>query len=276
MNFCPFWKEDAVRKIDLCLRRTKEKTDSRCHVSQYSKAGVISEAQKAMSLPGGHTLFPFSKVLKNSDVEAHFAEKPIVLEGTVVHGFGRGSKVLGTPTANIPAAPYLDLLNALPNGIFFGWAFLEDQERTTTESDSVADVDGFYEAVMSIGWNPVFKNQKKSIEAYLVHEFDRDFYGAQLRLAISGFIRLESTFESIDALKAQIAHDIVVAKGKPRSLLQMIVCRRRKLSASEVLFLLNIKMSPFVCQFFVCAEGLQEPMCQLSHVKPCLRESTKR
>ena len=39
----------------------------------------------------------------------------------MVTGFGRGSKQLGVPTANIDPEPLLEQLRALPKGVYFGW-----------------------------------------------------------------------------------------------------------------------------------------------------------
>ena len=47
---------------------------------------------------------------------------PLELKGEVVHGFGRGSKELGCPTANIPIEPYKDILETLPTGVYAAWA----------------------------------------------------------------------------------------------------------------------------------------------------------
>jgi hypothetical protein len=46
---------------------------------------------------------------------------PIRLAGPVVAGFGRGSKQLGVPTANISPAELAAALDALPSGVYFGW-----------------------------------------------------------------------------------------------------------------------------------------------------------
>lgn len=45
---------------------------------------------------------------------------PIRLSGRVIHGFGRGSKKLGVPTANLPPAPLAQQLAELPAGVYFG------------------------------------------------------------------------------------------------------------------------------------------------------------
>ena len=35
--------------------------------------------------------------------------------------------------------------------------------------------------VMSVGWNPFFKNESKTCEPWLLHKFDKDFYDKELR-----------------------------------------------------------------------------------------------
>ena len=45
---------------------------------------------------------------------------PLVLEGPVVSGFGRGSSKMGVPTANIEAEPLARTLAPLPLGVYFG------------------------------------------------------------------------------------------------------------------------------------------------------------
>ena len=68
------------------------------------------------------------------------ALSPVVtLKGPVVHGFGRGSKQLGIPTANLPAEELEAVLRDVPAGVYCGWA-------------SVGASDRAYKMVMSIGW----------------------------------------------------------------------------------------------------------------------------
>ena len=50
-------------------------------------------------------------------------------------------------------------------GIYCGWA-------------SVGTSPQVYQMVMSVGWNPFYKNEKKTVEPWLLHTFDEDFYGA--------------------------------------------------------------------------------------------------
>lgn len=45
---------------------------------------------------------------------------PVKLWGDVAPGFGRGSKKLGTPTANLPPEPLAKEIEGLPLGVYFG------------------------------------------------------------------------------------------------------------------------------------------------------------
>ncbi len=49
------------------------------------------------------------------------ADGPVHLQGSVVHGLGRGSKQMGTPTANLDPAPLASTLRGLNQGVYFGW-----------------------------------------------------------------------------------------------------------------------------------------------------------
>ena len=46
---------------------------------------------------------------------------PLLLEGKVVAGFGRGSRKMGVPTANIAPEPLADKIQDLPLGVYFGY-----------------------------------------------------------------------------------------------------------------------------------------------------------
>lgn len=70
---------------------------------------------------------------------AYKLSEPITLGGPVVHGFGRGSKELGIPTANVPVESVRDQVDALDCGIYYGWATLRRLSQPV-------------KMVMSIGW----------------------------------------------------------------------------------------------------------------------------
>ncbi|XP_009375260.2 bifunctional riboflavin kinase/FMN phosphatase [Pyrus x bretschneideri] len=124
--------------------------------------------------------------------------EPWHIGGPVVKGFGRGSKVLGIPTANLSTEGYASLLSEHPSGVYFGWAGLSTR--------------GVFKMVMSIGSNPYFNNTEKTIEPWLLHDFDEDFYGEELHLIIVGYIRPEANFSSLESLIERIHEDGRIAE----------------------------------------------------------------
>ena len=55
------------------------------------------------------------------------------------------------------------------------------------------------------------------MEPHLLHLFSEDFYGEELKLVVAGYLRPELNFPSLEALKAAIAEDIALAKGRLES-----------------------------------------------------------
>lgn len=137
----------------------------------------------------------------NGNIENGVCTKkfPYFTKGTIVKGFGRGSKELGIPTANMNE----DAVNSLPEnfqpGVYYGWAQISDDSTV-------------YKMVMSIGWNPFYKNSKKSMEVHIIHEFGRDLYDLTLKICVLGYIRPELDFNSLDELIAEIKNDISTSK----------------------------------------------------------------
>jgi riboflavin kinase len=116
-----------------------------------------------------------------SNVERSF-DVPVILEAEVIHGFKRGSKELGFPTANLSMADLGEKGSNFETGIYYGIAHLGNKE---------------YKAVISVGWNPFYKNVEKTIEAHLLHVFEDDFYGAKIKVIIYGYLRPEADFGNI-------------------------------------------------------------------------------
>ncbi|TKS78634.1 Riboflavin kinase [Collichthys lucidus] len=126
---------------------------------------------------------------------------PYFCRGEVIRGFGRGSKELGIPTANFPDSVVDNLPADIGTGIYYGWACVGN-----------GDV---YKMVMSIGWNPYYKNTKKSMETHVIHTFKEDFYGEILSVVMVGYIRPERSYDSlVEALITAISNDIEEAKAK--------------------------------------------------------------
>jgi riboflavin kinase len=129
---------------------------------------------------------------------------PYYFDGPVVKGFGRGSKQLGCPTANLESNIVEHV--ALPNGIYLGFAQLEF--TSSSDNEHPAKVSPVYMMCCSLGYNPHYGNEKKSLEVHILNNFEDDFYGDTLRVAICGFIRSERKFDSLEDLKTAIRQDI--------------------------------------------------------------------
>jgi hypothetical protein len=52
------------------------------------------------------------------------------------------------------------------------------------------------------------------VEPHLLHAFDADFYGQQLRLVVTGYLRPEKNYPSLDALIDAIHSDIKTAAAQ--------------------------------------------------------------
>lgn len=65
--------------------------------------------------------------------------------------------------------------------------------------------------VMSIGWNPFYKNTTKTAEVHIMHNFQADFYGLEMRVVVLGYIRPEFNYVSKEALIEDIEMDKRVA-----------------------------------------------------------------
>lgn len=101
---------------------------------------------------------------------------PIVLQGKVEKGFGRGSKDLGCPTgastpqckqvfnsnlsfaANLPDESILPISTVAKSGVYYGFAQVvpKDGEELGLGLEDFR----VWPMVMSLGWNPFYKNEK--------------------------------------------------------------------------------------------------------------------
>lgn len=114
--------------------------------------------------------------------------RPYAMEGTVVHGDGRGQKI-GFPTANVQLSqPYL-----IPRrGVYL----------VKVELDG-----GSYFGLMNIGVRPTFGDQlEERLEVHLLDQ-SGNFYGKRIRVYFIDFIREERKFASVDELITQIEQD---------------------------------------------------------------------
>jgi len=129
-------------------------------------------------------------------------ERFLELTGPVIRGFGRGSKMLGIPTANLDVVPLKQQIDKLAPGIYFGFAKLLGPNKST----------GVHRTVMSIGYNPFFNDKRKSIEPWLLHTFDEDFYDETLSVLVVAYVRAECNFTTVDNLIERIKKDARVCE----------------------------------------------------------------
>lgn len=123
---------------------------------------------------------------------------PIFLEGEVIKGFGRGSKELGCPTANYPLEVVQSLPKELDPGVYYGWAQVDNGT--------------VYKMVANIGWCPFYQNKQMSVETHIMHNFNGDFYGSNLKICLVGYLRGEKNFQALDDLIEAIKQDIINAE----------------------------------------------------------------
>ncbi|KAJ9300104.1 hypothetical protein DTO271G3_2221 [Paecilomyces variotii] len=153
---------------------------------------------------------------------------------------------LGIPTANIPP----DGLSAYPDlqtGVYYGVVALDPAKFIYDKNESTAHtVDAgstststkeqeqatILPAVLSIGYNPFYKNTVRSVEIHIMSPLSNtttdtntntttttnnfyklpDFYSTKLNLLILGYIRPEYDYVSLEALIDDIRTDCEVAK----------------------------------------------------------------
>ncbi|KAJ1311002.1 hypothetical protein OPQ81_009509 [Rhizoctonia solani] len=83
---------------------------------------------------------------------------PVIMKGAVQRGFGRGGRELGCLTANLPDESLDPMTSVAKPGIYFGYARVHFGDKAP-ESDRKV-----WPMVMSMGWNPYYKNEKLTAE----------------------------------------------------------------------------------------------------------------
>ena len=71
----------------------------------------------------------------------------------------------------------------MDQGVYYGWAQVGG-----------GDV---HKSVMSIGWNPFYKNKTRSAEVHIMHKFEDEFYGSNIKVVVLGRLRGEKDFDSL-------------------------------------------------------------------------------
>lgn len=118
--------------------------------------------------------------------------RPFAVRGVVQHGDKVG-RTIGFPTANLPMDHYLR-----PRyGIYAVTARLPDGR--------------LLKGAANLGVRPMFDPPKELLEPHFF-DFSGDLYGQDIEVAFHHFLRGEWTFDSLDALMAQIAKDCDTAR----------------------------------------------------------------
>jgi len=157
--------------------------------------GFAVEAVEAVEVKG--TLVSSSRIrrlIRQGDIPGAtemLGRRPLLV-GEVIHGFGRGSRKLGFPTANLKIE---EVLVPRP-GIYAVWAVYEGQK---------------FAGVANLGWNPTFQDHKFSIEVHILN-FEKEIYGQTLRVEFVERQRDEVTFRGPEELIAQIKKDVEQAQ----------------------------------------------------------------
>lgn len=114
--------------------------------------------------------------------------RPYSISGKVVHGAQRGRQ-LGYPTANVHMR----------------------HERPALTGVYAVKLDGL-NGVANLGVRPTIAGVPKLMLEVHVFDFDGDLYDQHVHVQFYHKIRDEMKFASLDALKAQIANDVIVAQ----------------------------------------------------------------
>jgi riboflavin kinase/FMN adenylyltransferase len=124
---------------------------------------------------------------------AAFLGREFTILGTVVEG-ARIGRTLGFPTANLSAHNE----QFPPNGVY---------------AVEVRHDENQHRGVVNIGVRPTIRNAtgERVFEVHLF-DFSEDLYGQDLEVTFRRFLRPEQKFPSLDALRAQIALDVIHAR----------------------------------------------------------------
>jgi riboflavin kinase/FMN adenylyltransferase len=137
------------------------------------------------------------RALAGGDVElaAAMLGRPHEVRGTVVGGDKRGRQI-GFPTANVHVPSSV----CLPaDGVYAG-----RYERPDGSA---------YPCAINLGRRPTFHEHADHslLEAHLL-DFDDDLYGEPAEVRFEHFLRSERKFDGIEAIRAQLTHDVAHAR----------------------------------------------------------------
>lgn len=156
-------------------------TGSATRKEQMDQIGILAEIYSPQPNIYDHLAMPW---------QGHYKlPNPQSIIGCIEKGFGRGSKDLGFPTANIG---FYENLKILP-GIYAGIVKLDGE---------------IYKAAVSVGWCPFYSNPQISYEAYIMHSFSGSLVGKPIECELQFYLRCESKFLNMNDLILAIQLDV--------------------------------------------------------------------
>lgn len=143
------------------------------------------------------------ELLSTGEVEeaAALLGRPFCARGEVTIGDRRG-RTIGFPTANL--APETEILPA--PGVYYGRLRCVrgggEWERKSLP------------VVTNVGYRPTFRDGRDLVAEAHIIDFSGDLYGVEVDLTFEGRLRGEQRFESVEALREQIARDVAAARER--------------------------------------------------------------
>ena len=128
--------------------------------------------------------------------------------------------------ANLPDESLPVMSSVTQTGVYYGYARIYSPRQ---EDASLCDKDSkVLPMVMSLGWNPFYKNERMtavsastgttdyrraakdamthSKEIHILHEFEKDFYGYEMKALVLGYIRPELDYTSRGASRSRLCY----------------------------------------------------------------------
>jgi riboflavin kinase/FMN adenylyltransferase len=131
------------------------------------------------------------RMVLSGDVEtaALRLDRPHRVEGPVVHGAKRGRE-LGFPTANVETPQY----TAIPaDGVYAGWLVVGEDRLP---------------AAISVGTNPQFDGERRTVEAYALDRTDLELYDRHVAVEFVARLRGQERFASLEEFIERMNQDV--------------------------------------------------------------------
>lgn len=140
------------------------------------------------------------KAILNNEIELAntYLNYPYRISGKVVYGKQIGQRI-GYKTANLEVDTPFKLIP--DSGIYAVHVYVDDQK---------------YSGMLYIGYKPTVNNEHRQTIEVNIFDFNTEIYGDEIRVDLIDYIRGEEKFDSLTALKTQIADD----ESKARHILE--------------------------------------------------------